>query len=252
MDLLAKDYAGGAFVLFGPSHLLALATTAAAVLALGRWGKDLAPGSRQAIRFGLAGLLLANEIAWQLWTIGTGQWSARTMLPLHLCSVTSWLSIVGLLRPGIWSYEFVYFLGTTGAGHTLLTPDLGPYGFPHIRYFLTLVGHAGIVVAAAYLTFAEGFRPTWSSFRRVLGWANVYLAIIFVLNLAIGSNYMYVARKPVTPSLMDFMGPWPWYILVLEMLGVLHMLALYAPFAIADARSESGRDGIGGGATRPS
>jgi hypothetical integral membrane protein (TIGR02206 family) len=248
----AREYSGGAFVLLGPSHLVTLGITVAAILGLFFWGRSLPARAKLVVRTGLAGLLISNEIAWHAWTIATDQWSVRTMLPLHMCSVTTWLSILGLLRPNLVTYEFVYFLGITGAGHTVATPDIGIYGFPHLRFFLTLVGHAAIVVTGAYLTFAEGYRPTWASIRRVLVWTNVYLVAIFFLNKAIGSNYMYVAHKPATASLMDVLGPWPWYILALEAVGVLHMLALYAPFAIADARQRwktaaAGQDSTPGG-----
>jgi hypothetical integral membrane protein (TIGR02206 family) len=249
--LFAKDYPGDAFVLFGPSHLVAIGIMAAAIVFLGVRGRSFSPGAKRILRFGLAGILVANEIAWHVWTIATGQWSARTMLPLHLCSITCWLSIVGLLRPSQISFEYVYFLGITGAGHTVITPNIGPYGFPHIHFFLTLVGHAGIVVAAAYLTFVEGFRPTWKSLWRVFGWTNLYLVNIFLLNLGLGSNYMYVSHKPETPSLMDLMGPWPWYILALEGVALLHMLALYAPFAFAEARLRRGRVQILGISANP-
>jgi uncharacterized membrane protein YwaF len=42
--------------------------------------------------------------------------------------------------------------------------------------------------------------------------------MIFVglVNWAIGSNYMFIARKPDTPSLIDVLGPWPLYIIWLE------------------------------------
>jgi hypothetical integral membrane protein (TIGR02206 family) len=233
----SKDYFGGSFVLLGPAHGAVLGLTAGIMLVLGLRGRTLSRQAGRNLRSGLVALLVANEMGWHLWTFGTGQWSVRTMLPLHLCSVTSWLSILCLIRRCPPAYDFVYFLGIAGAAHTLLTPDLGPYGFPHLRFFLTIVSHAGILVAAMFLTFVDGLRPTWESVRRVIVWANVYGVFVFFLNLAIGSNYMYLARKPSTPSLVDMLGPWPWYILALEMLGLLHVLGLYAPFAIADARA---------------
>jgi hypothetical integral membrane protein (TIGR02206 family) len=241
----ARDYSGGAFVLFGASHIAALGVTAAAILALGIWRRSISPRGALALRYGLSGALIMNEFVWHVWTIATDQWSVQTMLPLHLCSVTAWLSIFGLLRPSPFLFEFIYFLGIPGAGHTLLTPDIGVYGFPHLRFFLTMVGHAGIVIAAAYMTFVQGFRPTWSSFIRVFGWTNVYLVAIFLLNHAIGSNYMYVAHKPATTSLMDVLGPWPWYILALEGVGILHMLVLYVPFAFADGRRRAKLNPVG-------
>jgi hypothetical integral membrane protein (TIGR02206 family) len=233
------DHDLGAFVLFGPAHVGALALILVLFAGLAGLGGRLSDRARKLVRFGLAGLLFANELLFHAWSAATGHWSLRTMLPLHLCSVTCWMSIVALLRPTPFAFEVVYFLGLTGAGHTLLTPDIGPYGFPHFRWLSSFVCHGGIVLAAGYLTFVERMRPTWASFRRIAIRGNLYLVAVFFLNLAIGSNYMFVSRKPQTASLMDYMGPWPGYVLVLEVVALLHMLALYAPFAIANARRKT-------------
>jgi hypothetical integral membrane protein (TIGR02206 family) len=62
------------------------------------------------------------------------------------------------------------------------------------------------------------------------------MVAIFFLNLAIGSNYMFVAHKPLTPSLIDVLGPWPWYILSLEAIGLVLFLLLYLPWVIHDRK----------------
>lgn len=53
-------------------------------------------------------------------------------------------------------------------------------------------------------------------------------------NALLGSNYMFIARKPDDPSLIDVLGPWPWYILSLEAVGLAICFILYLPFAIKD------------------
>lgn len=64
-----------------------------------------------------------------------------------------------------------------------------------------------------------------------IGWA-----FVFVVNLLIGSNYLFIAHKPPTASLLDLLPEWPWYILWIEVIGVATGLILYLPFAIQDWR----------------
>jgi hypothetical integral membrane protein (TIGR02206 family) len=135
-------------------------------------------------------------------------------------------------------YEFSYFLGIAGALQAFLTPDAGIYGLPHFRAVQTLLAHGLIISEGIYMTVVEGFRPTLGSIKRVFIWANVYMAVVYVINMVLGSNYMFVAHKPVTASLLDFLGPHPWYILSLQLVGFVMCMILYIPFFIKDARAK--------------
>jgi len=57
-----------------------------------------------------------------------------------------------------------------------------------------------------------------------------------IVNWAIGSNYLFIAHKPTTASLLDLLPPWPIYILVMEALGLTLCMLLYLPFAWLDYR----------------
>ena len=235
-QFFTKDWTGAPFVLFGPPHVIALIMVVLANLSVILL-RHISPRGRRIFRYTLAAVLLANETAWHLWNYFTGQWTPQTMLPLHLCSVMVWLSAYMLIMENYRLYEFVYFMGIGAATQALLTPDAGRYGFPHFRAFQTVISHGSIVMAAVYMTVVEGFRPYWKSFPRLIFWLNVYMVAVFVLNLLIGSNYLFIARKPDTASLIDVLGPWPWYILSLEAIGLAVCLLLYLPFAIKDWRA---------------
>lgn len=234
------DYNGAAFQLFGPAHLAALGLILLLNLALLRF-RGRSEIARRNIRWGMAGLLWLNEIGWHAWHLYWGQWTLQTMLPLHLCSVLVWVGALGLVTKNYTIYEFLYFMGIGGALQALLTPDAGPYGFPHYKFFQTFISHGLIITAAIYLTVIEGYRPTWRSVWRVFLWMNLYMAIVFVINLAIGSNYLFIARKPETASLLDVLPAWPWYILYIEAIGILTCLLLYLPFALRDWRNPQPR-----------
>lgn len=235
-QFFAKDYTGGAFELFGSAHLVALALVLLINLVIVASRKRFTDLGKKRFRFGLAALLVINELAFHLWNYSIGQWTIQTMLPLHLCSVLVWVSAYMLLTRSYSIYEFAYFLGIGGAIQALLTPDAGIYGFPHFRFFQTIISHGAIVTAAIYMTLVEGYRPYWSSLVRVAIWGNIYMAAVGIVNWLVGSNYLFIARKPDTASLIDMLGPWPWYIISLEVVAILMCLVLYLPYAVRDRR----------------
>jgi hypothetical integral membrane protein (TIGR02206 family) len=84
------------------------------------------------------------------------------------------------------------------------------------------------------MTVVEGYRPTWKSLLRVMVVANIYMAVVFVINLGLGSNYLFINHKPPTASLIDLLPVWPYYIPFLELIGLATFTILYMPFAIKD------------------
>lgn len=237
-EFFALDYHGAPFELFGTAHLIALGVVLAINLLIITYRKQFTPQFQKSFRIGLATILLVDEAAWHAWNYFTGQWTIQTMLPLHLCSILVFASAYMLLTRNYRIYEFAYFLGIGGALQALLTPDAGIYGYPHFRFFQVIISHGSIVTAAIYMTFVEGYRPYLSSLKRVFIWTNIYMVGVFILNQVIGSNYLFIAHKPETASLIDVLGPWPWYILSLEALGAVMCLILYLPFAISDMRKK--------------
>ncbi len=236
-EYFAKDYQGGEFILFSPPHLAALVVVLIINLLVVFFGKRLSPRGRQVTRYTLAAILVVNETAWHVWNIVNGQWTIQTMLPLHLCSALVWAGAYMLVTRSYTIYEYCYFMGIAGAFQALLTPDAGIYGFPHFRAFQTFISHGCIILSAIYMTFVEGYRPTWKSLGRVAIGMNIYMVAVFVFNLIIGSNYLFIAHKPETASLIDMLGPWPLYILALEAIGLVCCLILYLPYAIRDRRA---------------
>lgn len=234
IDLFVWDYHGDPFVLFGTAHLAALGLVLALNLSFLLLRPEKRAAWRKPVRIGMAVILLVNELGWHLWNYLNGHWTVQTMLPLHLCSLFVFLSAAMLLTRNYRIYEFAYFLGIGGALQALLTPDAGIYGFPHFRFFQTMISHGLIISASLFMTLAEGFRPTWRSFGKVFVWGNLYMAAVLGINFLLGSNYMYLAHKPETPSALDLLGPWPGYLLWLEGIALGVFLLMYLPFALHD------------------
>jgi len=131
-------------------------------------------------------------------------------------------------------YELVYFWGLGGAIQALLTPDIGPYGFPHYRFFQFFISHGTLIFASLYMTWIGGMRPTQRSIWKVWGITNIYMVIMAGFNALTNGNYLFICHKPENGSIMDAMGPWPWYVLALEGVALISFYLYYAPFAISD------------------
>lgn len=230
------EYSGKPFEFFGIAHIGALlAILLLNVFLLQFKSKD--ESVRRKVRIVMAVVMWVDEAAWHLWNIVHNTWRIQEHLPLHACSLLIWLAGFMLIFKNYRIYEFAYFLGIGGALQALLTPDIGIYGFPHFRFFQTYISHGMLLTAAIYMTTVEGLRPTWQTFKRVILYLNIYMIVVFGLNQLIGSNYLFVARKPPGPTLLDALPEWPVYILYMEAIGLVMFLLLYIPFAIKDWRA---------------
>ena len=236
IEFLSVDYKGGAFQLFGPEHISALVVLVALNIFLLSF-KYSSETRKSFLRWMLAFILVANEIAWHYWNYSIGRWTIQSMLPLHLCSLLVWAGAFMLITKNYRIYEFMYFMGIGGAIQALATPGIGDYGFPHFLFFQYFISHGLIITSAIFMTVVVGLRPTWKSILRVFIWMNIYAAIVYYINTQIGSNYLMLNYKPNTPSLLDLLPPWPIYILYMEVIGVVTCFVLYVPFIIKDWRS---------------
>lgn len=229
-------YQGKAFEYLGVTHLGAIAFLILLNLFLIRF-RNASDGTKAALRWLLALILVINESAWHYWNYTNGLWNVQTMLPLHLCSLLVWTGAYMLVTKNYRVYEFMYFMGIGGAIQALATPGLGQYGFPHFLFFQYFLSHGLIITSAIFMTVVEGLRPTLKSMVRVFVWMNLYAAVIYFVNIYLGSNYLLINYKPTTPSILDLLPPWPIYIVYMEIIGVITMLILYLPFAIKDLRT---------------
>jgi hypothetical integral membrane protein (TIGR02206 family) len=232
----SSDYLLGEFELFSATHIAVLLILALLNVLMVQWQRRTAsPSVRRGFRYALAAFLIGQEISYNLWRLANGMWSVGTSLPLHLCGAAILLSAVMLVNDSYALYEITYFWGFGGAIQALLTPD-STYGFPHYRFFQVFLSHGAIVTASVYMTFVVGYRPTLRSIWKTFLITNAYTGLIALFNLAVGGNYLFICHKPETPSLLDVLGPWPWYLLSLEVVGVAFFFLFYAPFGVADLR----------------
>lgn len=217
------------FVLFGAVHLIVSAILALIGIAIVRTGMKSPDSTRRRLRIGMAVVFLFFEIEWQVWHLWYGVWSAEINLPLHLCSVMIWVSMYGLWFEDRRVYGLMYFLGIAGAIQAIITPNANET-FPHIRFVATMVTHSLLVISGFWVVFVEKYRPTFKSAVHAFLGLNAYAFVVYFINKAVGSNYLYVVDKPSVATVMDYFPDWPWYIPILEAILILLMVLMLLPF----------------------
>jgi hypothetical integral membrane protein (TIGR02206 family) len=187
-----------------------MAVIAAAAIALSMLcrARRISPKvTRLALGIGLA----ANEFIWWCFRYSHEGIHANN-LPLQLCDLTVWASVMACLTlaPGI--VEFAYFAGLAGAGMAVVTPDLwSPWpSYPAIYFF---VAHGGIVIAVCVLVFGRISPLRRGAVWRTFGWLVAYACLVGAFDAVTGADYMFLCAKPKNASLLNALGPWPIYLI---------------------------------------
>jgi hypothetical integral membrane protein (TIGR02206 family) len=226
------------FHLFGPTHLLILASVPSGAALLTYWCRGKA-GKAPWVRYSLAAFLTVNEVIWYAFRYSHEGFRFPEGLPLNLCDLTLWLTVLAActLRPAV--FELAYFAGIGGSGMALATPDLWtPFpSYPAIYFFLA---HGVVVTTILTLIWSRmaGLRP--GSVWRAFGWLNAYAGVIGIFDAIFKTNYMYLCRRPVSTSLLDYLGPWPIYIAGAEVVTLVMFWLLWLPVDIAARRRRPG------------
>ena len=232
------------FVAFSALHLVILALCLAGVAAVVLVGRrHRATEREEPVRRTAAVALAAVALAMQAYQLTPQDFDLATSLPLALCDLATITAVVGLWSREPRAVAFTYYVGLTLTAQGLITPSLAE-AFPHPRFFGFWALHLGVVWTAAYLTWGLGIRPTWRLYGFAVGATATYAVLVFLFNSATGTNYGYVNRKPPSASVLDLLGPWPWYLAVeAAVITVVWALVLTLPWyaggrAVPEASSE--------------
>jgi hypothetical integral membrane protein (TIGR02206 family) len=214
--------------LFGPAHLAILAAipSLAAVLALIH--RRLGPGSRT-LRLALAAVLLSDTVVFYTYLIRHRLFVFPGGLPLELCDFALVLSFLALLTLDKTIFDIAYYLALGGSSMALLTPNLWE-PFPSFGTVQFFVAHGLTVAGVLFLLWSGQARPRPGSVSKAMLAINLVAIVVGTFDYLYGTNYMYLRAKPASVSLMNLLGPWPWYIASCELVALCVFALLYLPY----------------------
>jgi hypothetical integral membrane protein (TIGR02206 family) len=187
-------------------------------------------GVEHGVAYLLAVLLAGFQIVQTGVLIGVIEHPWTESLPLHLCQMNMFVCAAMLARRSYRVFEVAYFWGIGGSVAAILTPDLA-VAFPEPAFLVFFSGHALTIISVLFAVSAYAFRPRFRSIGITIVVTLLYMLCVMSVNSMLDTNYMYLRTKPAGASIMDHLGPWPWYIAGAVGVGTVVCLLCYAPFA---------------------
>ncbi len=178
-----------------------------------------------------------------VWLAAHGWWQLPerfdpvTTLPLQMCHLTSLIASAVLLTRHDTQHRalraILYFWAFSLCTQAMITPSLvEPPSSPVFWSFWFL--HGFVMLTAIYDIVVNGFRPTWRDYRTACVASASYVAVVLPINLMLGANYGFVGKsKPLNPSIVDLLGPWPERLLIIVPLAALAMALAMLPWMMA-------------------
>ena len=165
-------------------------------------------------------LVVFNEIAFQLNMVYYGIWSYQTSLPLEMCYLSA------LLIPVYTRFQqyrplknWFFFAGFGGSFFAFINTNLSEMAhiYISIHYFFA----HGLVIFVMLALVVDGYRPRWADYFNAIQWTTVLVVSIVIINLILGSNYMFTFEKPPGINFTLLMPEWPYYFMVMLFIGIM-------------------------------
>ena len=217
-------------VRWSASHWGAIIVTAVITAAIITGGRRLAPELRQKYCRLLAivtGIIYLADSLFIIINRPHGSWELN--LPLHFCSMMLLVAIIALWTRNRVASWVLYFGALTACLQGFITPALEA-DFPTPRYFLFFCLHGILMPAALAVPLIMRMRARFRDVVVSLLCMDIYVVIIHGVNHLLGTtNYGFTMESPVPGCILDYLGPAPWYYLLLQIpvLGLFSIMYLF-------------------------
>ena len=188
------------------------------------------------IAYILASLLILNEIAYRVFLYSKAETTTDFLnhaLPINICPLSLIAGLIALTRRSQLAYEIAFFWALTAPVNSILTHDITS-PFPSFQFIGYFVSHCGAIWAALYATLVLKMRPKWISIWRAFIAFNVVVVLSAVVDILLpGANYAFLLEPPDADNPF-FSAPWPWYLLVIDIMSAGMFALAYLPFHFMD------------------
>ena len=165
------------------------------------------------------------ELIFQIQSMLNKEWMLIKTLPLEISYLTTFAIPIYLYMPSRILQSWIYYIGIWSAAAAFLNTIM--MGAEPWHVLLRYYGHHGTLLYFGISIYISGYRPTLKDYYNT---AKIMLLIIFIIgliNMIIGSNYMFTRFKPTGMNLTLLMADWPYYFIIIVSIGLVFCYLLY-------------------------
>ena len=165
------------------------------------------------------------ELIFQIQSVLNKEWMLIKTLPLEISYLTIFAIPIYLYMPSRILQSWIYYIGIWSAAAAFLNTIM--MGAEPWHVLLRYYGHHGTLLYFGISIYISGYRPTLKDYYDT---AKIMLLIIFIIgliNMIIGSNYMFTRFKPPGMNLTLLMADWPYYFIIIVSIGLVFCYLLY-------------------------
>lgn len=218
------------FIQFGSSHILAVAIAGIVGSWLIYYARKQSPNVQKNIARWIGWLCLAaipGGIFAATATTPSTPW--QDLLPLHFCDIMLVCCAWALLVPLHPISTCAYFCSLAATTQALITPSV-VYDYPSPAYFSFFFSHAIVILSALYIPLVFGWIPKPSGKYMAQLFGICYLIVIYPVNVLLNTNFGFALRPPDSDSVLSLLGPWPWYLVAMQIPGFIVLFLIDLPF----------------------
>ena len=218
--------------ILGPSHIFLVCLSIFSIIYFPKYFEKSSRNTKKIFSTTIIIFLLINQ-AMDLYREGimSGRW--QDGLPLHLCDFSTMAIILYFLTHKRDFFIFAFFFGIAGGGMSILTPDT-IYGFPYVGYIQSQIGHTMILMGVSYAMIIDKQRPYLTDVFKALVYASILLVFTYFMNYILGTNYWFLAEKPIGSNITLLMRSEPFHIIDLYIAAIIICYMMYLPYFIKD------------------
>lgn len=233
------------FRMFGPEHLAWLAAIAAAAVVCAAGYRKLSARGRRRTGYIFCWSMVALDLLKDVYFVVSGVFSYE-FLPLHLCGMAIYISLLNAYRPGKVSRELLYSLCMPGAVMALVFPAWTFYPAWNIATLQCFLIHALLFIYPVMLVAGGDLRPSMRNLPYCLLFLLAACPAVALVNRALGTNFMFISTPPAAQPFLTFVK-WfgdPGYIFGMFLLLLAVWAVLYLPPELGRhfRRKAAGRD----------
>ena len=147
-------------------------------------------------------------------------------LPFHLCFISNYMFIYGILFEKEWILKYTIFLCFIGPIPAILWPDMIST-IDNYEWWQYVISHHFFIIISFFSYYALNYKVNFKNYIIVFIFTNFLMIIMYPFNLIFNTNYIFSTEIPDNVMVLY---PWLKYfppMLTLEVVGLIISGAIY-------------------------